>query len=62
MALDPACATASSPDEDVHDTWFTSRCAVLDARLPDDTRDFERYYPTNELVTGFDNIFLWGPG
>src|SRR6266403_2164061 len=26
---------------------------------PDDTRDTERYYPTDVLVTGFDIIFFW---
>jgi valyl-tRNA synthetase len=47
-------------DEDVLDTWFSSALWPFSTLgWPDDTRDVERYYPTNALVTGFDIIFFW---
>ncbi|HWW48998.1 MAG TPA: valine--tRNA ligase [Xanthobacteraceae bacterium] len=47
-------------DEDVLDTWFSSALWPFSTLgWPDDTRDVERYYPTNVLVTGFDIIFFW---
>jgi valyl-tRNA synthetase len=47
-------------DEDVLDTWFSS--ALWPASTlgwPDRTPDFERYYPTSVLITGYDIIFFW---
>jgi valyl-tRNA synthetase len=47
-------------DEDVLDTWFSS--ALWPASTlgwPDVTPDFERYYPTSVLITGYDIIFFW---
>src|ERR1700754_4667121 len=47
-------------DEDVLDTWFSSALWPFSTLgWPDDTRDVERYYPTDVLVTGFDIIFFW---
>src|SRR6266403_2089140 len=47
-------------DEDVLDTWFSSALWPFSTLgWPDDTRDLERYYPTDVLVTGFDIIFFW---
>lgn len=47
-------------DEDVLDTWFSSwlwPISVFDGW--NNKKDFEYYYPTNVLVTGWDIIFLW---
>ena len=47
-------------DEDVLDTWFSS--ALWPASTlgwPDKTPDFERFYPTSVLITGYDIIFFW---
>ncbi|WP_325050178.1 class I tRNA ligase family protein [Cohnella faecalis] len=35
---------------------------VFNARMPDDTKDLQRYYPTDVLVTGYDIIYFWLPG
>ena len=61
MAIDPdKRAGFITRDEDVLDTWFSSALWPFSTLgWPDDTRDVERYYPTNVLVTGFDIIFFW---
>lgn len=47
-------------DEDVLDTWFSSALWPFSTLgWPDDTADFERYYPTAFLSTGYDIIFFW---
>ncbi len=48
-------------DEDVLDTWFSSGLWPFSTLgWPDQTHsDFQRWYPTNTLVTGFDIIFFW---
>src|ERR1700712_5192658 len=47
-------------DSDVLDTWFSSALWPFGTLgWPDDTKDVERYYPTDVLVTGFDIIFFW---
>lgn len=48
-------------DEDVVDTWFSSwlwPISVFDG-FGEDKTDFNYYYPTNVLVTGWDIIFFW---
>jgi valyl-tRNA synthetase len=61
MALDPAKREGFiTRDEDVLDTWFSSALWPFSTLgWPDDSKDIERYYPTNVLVTGFDIIFFW---
>src|SRR5712672_341531 len=61
MALDPAKREGFiTRDEDVLDTWFSSALWPFSTLgWPDDTKDVERYYPTDVLVTGFDIIFFW---
>src|SRR5712672_2722048 len=61
MALDPQKrAGFITRDEDVLDTWFSSALWPFSTLgWPDDTKDVERYYPTDVLVTGFDIIFFW---
>ncbi|MDF7637226.1 valine--tRNA ligase [Leuconostocaceae bacterium ESL0958] len=48
-------------DPDVLDTWFSSALWPFSTMgWPDvDSADFQRYYPTNTLVTGYDIIFFW---
>jgi len=47
-------------DPDVLDTWFSSSLWPFSTMgWPDKTQDFERFFPTNVLVTGFDIIFFW---
>ena len=47
-------------DSDVLDTWFSSALWPFSTLgWPNDTDDFEMYYPNNVLVTGYDIIFFW---
>jgi valyl-tRNA synthetase len=47
-------------DEDVLDTWFSSGLWPFSTLgWPDQTRELDRYYPGDVLVTGFDIIFFW---
>ena len=47
-------------DEDALDTWFSSALWPFSTLgWPDKTNDYERFYPTDCLVTGYDIIFFW---
>ncbi len=47
-------------DDDVLDTWFSSALWPFSTQgWPEKTREFNTYYPTSVLVTGFDIIFFW---
>ncbi|NEP63466.1 MAG: class I tRNA ligase family protein, partial [Symploca sp. SIO2G7] len=48
-------------DPDVLDTWFSSGLWPFSTMgWPDEAaKDFQTYYPTTTLVTGFDIIFFW---
>lgn len=48
-------------DEDVLDTWFSSALWPFSTMgWPDEeSADFNRFYPTNVLVTGYDIIYFW---
>lgn len=48
-------------DEDVLDTWFSSALWPFSTLgWPDENAEmFQRYFPTNTLVTGYDIIFFW---
>lgn len=47
-------------DEDVLDTWFSSALWPFSTLgWPERTQEFEQFYPTSVLVTGFDIIFFW---
>ncbi len=47
-------------DEDVLDTWFSSALwPFATLGWPDNTKEFEAFFPTNTLITGFDIIFFW---
>jgi valyl-tRNA synthetase len=47
-------------DPDVLDTWFSSALWTFSTLgWPDDREFFDRFHPTDVLVTGFDIIFFW---
>ena len=47
-------------DEDVLDTWFSSALWPFSTLgWPNQTKELEKYYPGEVLVTGFDIIFFW---
>lgn len=47
-------------DEDVLDTWFSSALWPFSTLgWPENTKELEKYYPGDVLVTGFDIIFFW---
>jgi valyl-tRNA synthetase len=47
-------------DPDVLDTWFSSQLWPFSVfGWPEKTRDYEEFYPTDVLVTGYDILFFW---
>ncbi len=56
-----ACAcTNIERDPDVLDTWFSSALWPFSTLgWPDNADDFNYFYPTDVLVTGYDIIFFW---
>ncbi|HZV89310.1 MAG TPA: valine--tRNA ligase [Candidatus Binatus sp.] len=47
-------------DPDVLDTWFSSGLWPFSTLgWPEKTTDFEKYYPTTLLITGYDILFFW---
>ncbi|PJF31492.1 MAG: valine--tRNA ligase [Candidatus Thermofonsia Clade 1 bacterium] len=47
-------------DPDVLDTWFSSGLWPFSTLgWPDNTPDFQRFYPTDILETGYDILFFW---
>jgi valyl-tRNA synthetase len=47
-------------DEDVLDTWFSSALwPFVTLGWPHKTPEYQTFYPTDVLVTGFDIIFFW---
>lgn len=47
-------------DEDTLDTWFSSALWPFSTLgWPNQTRDFEKFYPTDVLETGHDILFFW---
>lgn len=66
VAVDPpkACPRCGGPlqqEEDVLDTWFSSGLwPFATLGWPDEAQeDYQRYYPTSVLVTGYDILFFW---
>ena len=60
-SLCPKCGGAHlHQDEDTLDTWFSSALWPFSTMgWPEKTKDFEKFYPTDVLVTGYDIIFFW---
>ncbi|MCI8956333.1 MAG: valine--tRNA ligase [Eubacterium sp.] len=47
-------------DEDTLDTWFSSALWPFSTLgWPENTEDYDYFYPTDVLVTGYDIIFFW---
>ena len=47
-------------DEDTLDTWFSSALWPFSTLgWPEHTEDYDYFYPTDVLVTGYDIIFFW---
>ena len=47
-------------EEDVLDTWFSSALWPFSTLgWPEETEDYQYFYPTDVLVTGYDIIFFW---
>ena len=47
-------------DPDVLDTWFSSGLWPFSTLgWPDETEDFQRFYPTDVMETGYDILFFW---
>ncbi|MDR0947459.1 MAG: valine--tRNA ligase [Ruminococcus sp.] len=56
----PKCGKKCRQDEDTLDTWFSSALWPFSTLgWPDKTPDFEYFYPTNTLCTGYDIILFW---
>ncbi len=57
----PKCAGHNLEQEkDVLDTWFSSWLWPFSTLgWPDKTVDYERFFPTNTLVSAYDIIFFW---
>jgi len=47
-------------DPDVLDTWFSSGLWPFSTLgWPEKTADYQKYYPTSLLITGYDILFFW---
>lgn len=54
------CGKQMRQDPDTLDTWFSSALWPFSTLgWPDKTEDFDYFYPTNTLVTGYDIIPFW---
>jgi valyl-tRNA synthetase len=54
------CGGELKQDPDVLDTWFSSGLWPFSTLgWPEKTEDFEKYYPTSLLITGYDILFFW---
>ncbi len=53
-------ASQLEQDPDIFDTWFSSGLWPFSTLgWPDATPDYERFYPTSVMETGYDIIFFW---
>jgi valyl-tRNA synthetase len=56
----PKCGKEMRQDPDTLDTWFSSALWPFSTLgWPEKTDDFNYFYPTSTLVTGYDIIFFW---
>jgi valyl-tRNA synthetase len=52
--------TGYTQDPDVLDTWFSSGLWPFSTLgWPEKSADYEKFYPTSVLVTGYDILFFW---
>ncbi len=53
-------STDIEQDPDVLDTWFSSGLWPFSTLgWPDETPDYQRFYPTTMMETGYDILFFW---
>jgi valyl-tRNA synthetase len=57
----PKCGCSKlTQDTDVLDTWFSSGLWPFSTLgWPDDTPDLREFYPTSNLISGYDILFFW---
>jgi len=56
----PQCGAPVTQETDVLDTWFSSGLWPFSTLgWPDQTPDYQVFYPTDTLITGFDILFFW---
>ena len=56
----PKCGKPVRQEEDVLDTWFSSALWPFSTLgWPEKTKEYDYFYPTSTLVTGYDIIFFW---
>src|SRR6266478_2973417 len=57
----PKCGSTNlEQDPDVLDTWFSSGLwPFATLGWPENSPDFQRYYPTSLLITGYEILFFW---
>ena len=59
-AVCPNCGKEMRQDPVTLDTWFSSALWPFSTLgWPDKTEEFDYFYPTSTLVTGYDIIFFW---
>ena len=52
--------TSFTQENDTLDTWFSSALWPFSTLgFPRDTEEYKYFYPTSDLVTGYDIIFFW---
>ena len=60
VGMEPPKGKGWVQDEDVLDTWFSSALWPFSTLgWPENTKDLERYFPNDCLVTGYDIIPFW---
>ncbi|MBR2453354.1 MAG: valine--tRNA ligase [Clostridia bacterium] len=60
ITICPKCGKPVRQEEDVLDTWFSSALWPFSTLgWPEKTEDYNYFYPTSTLVTGYDIIFFW---
>jgi len=60
VGSEPPAGDGWKPEEDVLDTWFSSGLWPFSTLgWPEETPDFQRYYPTSVMETGYDILFFW---
>lgn len=60
VGVNPPKEEGWTRDEDTLDTWFSSALWPFSTMgWPENTELYQRYYPNDIIVTGFDIIFFW---
>ena len=60
VGIEPPKGEGWTRDPDTLDTWFSSALWPFSTMgWPDNTELFQRYYPNDVIIAGFDIIFFW---